>query len=143
MILGKLFREASERIAQGEQNAQSLVREFTERVLADANLTRQAVHQLVDKRIKDALSACLKPSGTTARVPAGQMAWLAMEPTAALSKMRAYIKDAVTRRARAERHAAVVGYVDASGLDPATFATLGDLCEAAGVPAEYVNSLAA
>lgn len=143
MTLGKLLREAAERIAQGEQNTRNLVAEFTDRVLADAGLTRQAVHQLVEKRIKDALSSYLKPPGVTPRVPAGQLSWVEMEPTAALSKMRAYIKDAVTRRARAERHAAIVGYIDASGLEPSTFSTLGDLCEAAGVPAEYVASLAA
>lgn len=143
MTLGKLLKEAAERIAQGEQNTRRLVDEFTDRVLQDDHLTRQAVRQLIEKRIKDAMSSHLKPSGATPRVPAGQLSWLQMEPTAALAKMRAYIRDAATRKARADRDAAIVGYIDASGLVPSEFATLGDLCLAAGVPAEYVAALAA
>jgi hypothetical protein len=143
VTLGKLLREAAERIAGGEQDVRRLVDEFTAQVLDDASLTRQAVRQLIEKRIKDALSSYLKPPGVTPRVPAGQMSWTEMEPTAALSKMRAYIRDAITREARAERHAAIIGYIDASGLEPSDFSTLGDLCTAAGVPAEYVATLAA
>lgn len=143
MTLGKLFREAAERIAQGERDTRRLIDEYTALVLEDGHLTSQAVRQLVGKRLTDAMSAYLKPSGLTARVPAGQMSWLEMDPTAAISRMTSYIRDAAARSARADHHAKVLGYINASGLEPSSFATLGDLCLAAHVPVEYVTVLAA
>jgi len=143
VTLGKLFREASERIAGGETDIHGMVSEYTGRVLSDESMTRSAVHQLVEKRLKDLLSSYLKPSGKTARVPAGQMSWLAMDPTLAVSRMRSYIKSAISMKARADKHAIILGYVDGSGLEPSEFATFGELCLAASVPEEMVASLAA
>jgi len=143
VTLGKLFKKAAERIAEGERDTTALVKEYTETVLADAHLTRQAVHQLVAKRIGDAMSSYMKPSGMTARVPAGQMSWLEMDPTAAVARMRSYIKDATARMARADHHAKVLGYIDASGLELTAFSTLAELCSAANVPEEYVIALTA
>lgn len=143
MTLGKLFREAAERIAAGDTDLKGMVAEYTGRVLANESMTRSAVHQLVEKRLKDAMASYLKPSGSTARVPAGQMSWLAMDPTLAVSRMRSYIKTVIGMKARADKHALILGYVDGSGLEPSEFATFGDLCLAAGVPEEMVVSLAA
>ena len=143
MTLGHLFKEAAIRVRNGETDAGPLIFEYTKEIEADKAMRHEAVRQLVYKRITDLISAHLKPSGTLPRVPAGQMSWLGMDPTLALTKMRAYIRDAGTRKARADRDAAVVGYIDASGLEPSNYETLGDLCIAAGVPDEYVAYLAA
>lgn len=143
MTLGKLFKEAGERIAAGETDLHRMAAEFTGRVLGDPVLTSSAVRQLVEKRLRDALSSHLKPAGLTARVPAGQIGWLVMEPTNAISRMRDYVRKVIKMKARADRHALVLGYIDGSGLQPADYATLGDLCLAAGVPEELVAALAA
>ena len=144
MTLGKLFKEAADRIKAGEADLSGLVSEYTGRVLADAGMTHQAVRELVHKRLSDALSGHIKPAGKTARVPAGQTTmWGGMEPLPAIKSMRRYIKQVAGMKGRADKAAAVLGYIDSSGLEPSEYPTLLTLCVAADVPEELIAALAA
>ncbi|MEO7118430.1 MAG: hypothetical protein ABIZ34_05595 [Candidatus Limnocylindrales bacterium] len=143
MTIGKFWKSIAERVNEGERE-ESLIPSIIAEVLADHDLTVETVRQMVTKRVRDLVSSHIKPAGATSRVPAGQeVAWPELEAVFAVARLRRQVKLAAMAMSRARIHAEILGYIDASGIDIATFGTFGELCAACNVPGELVESLAA
>lgn len=143
MTSGKLWKLIAQRVNEGEREA-TLIPYAMDEILRHQDLAEETVRQLVTKRVRDLVSAHIKPSGATSRVPAGQeVAWPEMEAVFAIARLRQQVAKAARAMSRARVHAEILGYLDASGLDASTFASFGEMCAQANVPGELLTSLVA
>lgn len=145
MTLWQIWKELGERVHAGNRDEAALVAYGVEEIEKDEDTRDAAIEQFVMKRVRDLIAAAVKPTGKTSRVPAGQgdFGWFALEPTFALDRLRRQIRNAYAALGRAQRHAQVLGIIDAASLVPTDYKTFGALCEAANVPSDLMAAFAA
>lgn len=140
-----IWKSIGQRILQGERDAAALITEVVATILASPDLTREWVTSTVTTRIRGMVADGVKPAGKTSRVPAGQgdFGWVDLPARFGYERLKTNVKRAYAKMARARIEAEILGVIDASGADVDAFENLGELMEAAHVPADLVAALAA